>query len=152
MRSKWLRILVPVGALLALVFALSSCGGDNEETSGEEQAGIPEEFAAPTAAPDDAQQGGDLTVLFESDIDYMDPGAAYYQPTYTVDFATLRQLLSWQPDDVEEPTPDLADGEPEISDDSKTVTFHIKSGIRFSPPVNREVTSADIKYAIERSL
>jgi peptide/nickel transport system substrate-binding protein len=27
---------------------------------------------------------------------------------------------------------------------------HIKHGVRFSPPVNREVTSADVAYAIER--
>ena len=35
--------------------------------------GIPSEFAAPTAAPDDARTGGDLTVLAAGDIDYMDP-------------------------------------------------------------------------------
>ena len=32
------------------------------------------------------------------------------------------------------------------------MTYKINSGIKFSPPVNREVTSADVKYAIERSL
>ena len=26
----------------------------------------------------------------------------------------------------------------------------IRTGVKFSPPVNREVTSADVKYAIER--
>ncbi len=46
------------------------------------------------------------------DIDYMDPGAAYYQPTYTVTKAVYRGLLTGQPDDVKEPTPDLAEGEP----------------------------------------
>jgi len=152
MRLKRLRMLVAAGALLPFVFALSSCGGDGDGGGGTENTGIPAEFAAATAAPDSAQQGGDLTMLFEGDIDYMDPGAAYYQVTYIIDFATLRQVLSWQPDDVDKPTPDIVDGEPEISDDNKTVTFHIKPGIRFSPPVNREVTSADVKYAIERSL
>ena len=39
----------------------------------------------------------------------MDPGAAYYQFTYMVTQATHRNLLSWAPDDVEEPTPDLAE-------------------------------------------
>ena len=52
----------------------------------------------------------------------------------------------------------MADGEPTISSDDKTVTFKIKPGIRYSPPlgggtgVNRAVTSADVKYAIERGL
>ena len=39
-----------------------------------------------------------------------------------------------------------------MSSDNKTVTFHLRSGVKFSPPVNREVTSKDVKYAIERSI
>ena len=39
---------------------------------------------------------------------------------------------------------------PTVSKDGKTVTVHLRNGVRFSPPVNREVTSADVKYAIER--
>ena len=45
----------------------------------------------------------------------------------------------------------LAAGPPEISSDSKTVTVKLKEGVKFSPPVNREVTSEDVKYAFERS-
>ena len=37
-----------------------------------------------------------------------------------------------------------------ISGDGKTITVHIRKGVHFSPPVNREVTSADVAYAIER--
>ena len=44
----------------------------------------------------------------------------------------------------------MASGPPEISDGNKTVTVHLKEGIHFSPPVNREVTSEDVAYAIER--
>ena len=40
---------------------------------------------------------------------------------------------------------------PKISTGGKTMTVHIRQGVRFGPPVNREVTSADVKYAIERS-
>ena len=39
---------------------------------------------------------------------------------------------------------------PTVSDKGKLVTVHLRSGVRFSPPVNRDVTSADVKYAIER--
>ncbi len=38
-----------------------------------------------------------------------------------------------------------------ITDGGKTVTIHIHPGVHFSPPVNREVTSADVAYAIERA-
>ena len=46
--------------------------------------------------------------------------------------------------------PTWPSGPPEISSDNKTVTVHLKEGIHFSPPVNREVTSEDVAYAIER--
>ena len=49
------------------------------------------------------------------------------------------------------PVPDLADGEPEISSDNKTITVKIKKGVKYAPPVDREVTSKDVKYAIERA-
>jgi len=136
------------GVALSLVTGLSACGGGNGESS----VGARAKFPPPTAAPDNAQQGGTLNVLAAGDVDHIDPGAAYYQFTYMVTSATQRALLSWAPDDTTEPTPDLADGQPEISSDNRTITFHLKTGIKFSPPVNREVTSADVKYAIERAL
>ena len=40
---------------------------------------------------------------------------------------------------------------PEISEDGKTVTVKIKKGVMFSEPVSREVTSADVRYGIERA-
>ena len=46
--------------------------------------------------------------------------------------------------------PDLAATAPTVSDDGKTVTVKLRPGVHFSPPVKREVTSADVKYAIER--
>ncbi len=149
MRLKWIRLLIPVGALVAFALALSSCGDDDGGDSG--TAAVPEEFAPVSAAPDGAKEGGELTVLAAGDIDYMDPGAAYYQFTYMVTQATHRNLLNWQPDDVNEPTPDLAEEEPQIADDGLTIEFTIHDGVRFSPPVDREVTAADVEYAIERS-
>ena len=150
MRLKWVRLLVPVGALLAFVLALSSCGGD-DDGGGEATAGTPaEQYPPVSAAPDDAKQGGELTVLNAGDIDYMDPGAAYYQNTYMITLAGHRTLMTWPPDEVEYPTPDLAESEPEISDDGLTIEFTIRDGVRFSPPVDREVTAADVEYAIER--
>jgi peptide/nickel transport system substrate-binding protein len=149
MRSKLLWVLVP-GVLLALALAISACGSDNGGSS--ESSAVENKFPPPTSAPSDAQKGGELQVLFAGDVDYIDPGAAYYQPTYMIDAATQRQLQGWQPDDVQKPTPDIATAEPEISSDGLTITFNLKSGIKFSPPVNREVKCDDFKYAIERGL
>jgi peptide/nickel transport system substrate-binding protein len=45
---------------------------------------------------------------------------------------------------------DLATAVPKPTDGGKTYTFHLKSGVKFAPPVNRAVTSKDIKYALQR--
>ncbi len=154
MRSKLVRLLIP-GVLVALLgLALASCGSSSNESTTE----AAKKFAPVSAPPDNAKKGGTLNVIAAGDVDYIDPGAAYYQFTYMETEATQRSLLGWQPDDATDPSPDLAEGEPTISSDNKTVTFKIKPGIRYSPPlgggtgVKRPVKSADVKYAIERGL
>jgi peptide/nickel transport system substrate-binding protein len=145
MRRMLLRLTLPV--LVALFAAgVTACGGDD---NGDATAG---EFEPPTEAPDDAVQGGTLEVLASGDVDYIDPGAAYYQYSYQIDFATQRPLFSWPPPEVRTPQPDFAAEEPEISDDGKSVTITVRDDVRFSPPVDRVATSADVKYAIERGL
>jgi peptide/nickel transport system substrate-binding protein len=68
-----------------------------------------------------------------------------------VAYATNRTLYSFKPNDSVKPVPDLAEGEPQISADNKTITVHIKKGIKYAPPVNREVKAQDVKYAFERA-
>ena len=46
--------------------------------------------------------------------------------------------------------PDLATDLGKISNGGKTYTFKIKQGVKFGPPLNRQITSADFKFAIER--
>ena len=48
------------------------------------------------------------------------------------------------------PVPDLATSIPKPTNGGLTYTFKLKKGIKFGPPVNREITSKDFKYAIER--
>ena len=40
---------------------------------------------------------------------------------------------------------------PEISEDKKSVTVTLKKGVKFAPPVNREIQAKDVKYAFERA-
>src|SRR5213078_376778 len=49
------------------------------------------------------------------------------------------------------PVPDLASAPPTISADRRTITIPLRSGVRFAPPVDREVVAADVKYAFERA-
>ena len=140
--------LVPLFAL-ALVSAvlLAACG--DEGGSSDTQT---DEFTPLTAAPEGAKPGGELTVIAASDVDYIDPGASYYQFSYMVTSATQSSLVGWAPPDVEQPSPLLAESLPTVSEDGKTITYKLRDDVMYSPPVDRAATAADVKYAIERSL
>ena len=85
-----------------------------------------------------------------TDFEHIDPGQAYSILDYEVVDATQRPLYSYKPNTFSNPSPDMASGPAQISADGKTITIQIRKGVHFSPPVNREVTSADVAYAIER--
>jgi peptide/nickel transport system substrate-binding protein len=133
------RTAVVVGmAAGALALVAAGCGGGS--TSGVQG-------ASHTLVQ--GKKGGTITMLSNGDVDHIDPGQAYYQFTYAITYITQRPLLAYKPNSVK-PVPDLAASMPTVSKDGLTVTVHIRHGIKFSPPVNREVTSADVKYAMER--
>jgi peptide/nickel transport system substrate-binding protein len=95
-------------------------------------------------------RGGQLTVYNASDFGSFDPAEAGSTLDSEIIGATQRPLFSYLPDQTETLSPDLASGPALISNGGRTVTVHIRAGVRFSPPVDREVTSADVAYAIER--
>ncbi len=67
--------------------------------------------------------------------------------------ATLRTLVGFRHINGpagEQLVPDLATSVPAPTDGGLTYTFHLKSDIKFAPPVNREITSYDIAYAFQR--
>jgi peptide/nickel transport system substrate-binding protein len=129
------------GIVAALALAVTNCGGGG-------QADTPEKSdSAPKQAP---KTGGKLSVLWANDIDLIDCGESYYQVGWMVCWATQRPLYNYKPDQGTKMVADLAEGDPQVSTDGKTVTVKIRSGVKFSPPVNREVVAADVKYAIER--
>jgi peptide/nickel transport system substrate-binding protein len=141
-------------ALLAgvLVLGLAACGSGSGSISGSSGIKAPPGVQTPfTESQTGGVRGGTLTVLNHEDFEHLDPGQAYFSIDYEAMYATQRPLYSYKPNTFAAPTPDLASGPPEISADRKTVTVHIRSGVHFSPPVDREVTSADVAYAIERA-
>jgi peptide/nickel transport system substrate-binding protein len=127
---------------------LAACGGSDNGGGSSGGGGGSATTQSKIAA---GKKGGSLTFLAAADVDWMDPGQTYYTFGYEVAYAVNRTLYSFKPDDSIKPVPDLATGPPEISADNKTVTVHIKKGIKYAPPVNREIKAADIKYAFERA-
>jgi peptide/nickel transport system substrate-binding protein len=136
-----------VALLAALSLGVAACGGDDNE--GDQAESTPAGQQG-NANPGGGKPGGKLTMLWSGDVDYVDCGQAYAQWTYIICYATQRPLYSYKPDDGVNMVPDLAEAMPEVSEDGKTVTVKIRTGVKFSPPVDREVTSKDVKYGIER--
>jgi peptide/nickel transport system substrate-binding protein len=127
-------------ALIAsAALAAPGCGGDNGP-------------ANKRAGDGAAQRGGVVTVLSLGDVTSLDPGAWYYAFDYqALAQPTQRALYGFEPA-ATTPSPDLAAAMPRTSADGRTVTIKIKPNIRYSPPLqDRTVTSADVKYAIERT-
>ena len=139
-RLRLSALLLSLVGILALVAA--GCGGSDNEDPGS---------GSDDTAPVEGKQGGALTFLAAADVDYIDPGQTYYSFAYMIQYAVNRPLYSFSPEDTDTARPDLAEGDPQISEDNKTITVKIKKGIKYSPPVNREVKSADVKYAMERA-
>jgi peptide/nickel transport system substrate-binding protein len=136
---QWTIIL---GVLLALTLGVAACGGDDDSGGGEQ--------GTSQGTPAEGKKGGKLTALWASDVDFIDPGITYYQVGNIVVRATQSSLYLPKVDDASTAEPILAESDPDVTEDGCTVTVKIKPGVKFSPPVNREVTSKDVKYAIER--
>jgi peptide/nickel transport system substrate-binding protein len=141
----------------------SSGGGSSSQSSSSSSGGVQ---SIPLKAGEDPtgqvltgstkKRGGTLTVYSSEDFEHLDPGESYFTQDYGVDYVTQRALFAYMPNTENQVSPDLATELPTtanggITDGGKTVTVHIRSGVHFSPPVNREVTSADVAYAIERA-
>ena len=151
--------LLLFGLVAVASLALTACGSSRSRTASSTQISRQQTTYRPrVTAPANAARGGTLTVIANGDVDYIDPGAAYYQPTYMLDLAADSPLMGWPPHDTAAPVPLLAAGQPVISNGGKTITFHIKTNVRYSPPLgggrgwNKPVVSQDVKYAIERGL
>lgn len=135
MRALLLGVL---SVTVALVLAACGSGDDNGGSAATVDGGA------------DGRRGGTLTLLTSQDVQSLDPGVTYSSLDLALLAATQRTLYSYAPDDPSGLVPDLAAGPPAVSDGGRTLTVRIREMVRFGPPVNRAVTSRDVKYAIER--
>ena len=98
----------------------------------------------------EGERGGTLTVVSLEGSPDLDPARINDVYGRMIARAVHRTPYSFRPDREAGPQPDLAEGTPEISNDSRRVRITIRSGVHFSPPVNREVTARDVAYGIAR--
>ncbi len=148
-RGTATAVVVALAALLALALGLAACGGD---TSGG--------GSSPTSSSDTPTQGGTLTLSYLTEPSSLDPAIAWNVIDWQIEHDIYQGLLQYAPKPGEAGTeliPCLATEVPStanggISADGKVYTFHLRTGVKFQPPVNREVTAEDFKYSFERMM
>ena len=129
--------------LVAMAVALGAvgCGGDDGDegaTQGEVKKGGIYRVSAPS---------------FEF-VNAFDPTGEYLGDAWGIYTNMLiRTLVNYKHTagaDGNEIVADLATEVPEPTDVGRRYTFKLKDGIRFGPPLDREITSRDVAYAFER--
>jgi peptide/nickel transport system substrate-binding protein len=152
-----LRTILLTVLAAATMTALAACGSSSSSSSSSSgtassgSSGLPAGVKNPVnESLTGGKQGGVLNDVQSEDFEHLDPGQAYFQLDYQITNSTQRALYSYKPNTFSQTTPDLAEGEPKLSDGNKLITINIRKGVHFSPPVNREVTAADVEYAIDR--
>ncbi|HEY3612486.1 MAG TPA: ABC transporter substrate-binding protein [Gaiellales bacterium] len=102
-------------------------------------------------------RGGTYRVEWESSFDFtsgFDPTGEYSTQAFGLYSNLLvRTLVGY--DHVAGPAgnvlvPDLATSLGTVSNGGRRYTFTLKSGVRFGPPLNRQITSQDVAYAFRR--
>jgi oligopeptide transport system substrate-binding protein len=136
-----LALLVAVG-VAAGSLALGACGGSS-----------PSATSSPAARG--PQRGGSLNIAWNAEPASLDPAIAYNLIDWQIAHDVFDTLYEWVPKPGAAGTqlePGLAAAMPTISSDGKTYTIPLKQGIKFQPPINREVTAEDYKYSFERMM
>jgi peptide/nickel transport system substrate-binding protein len=99
----------------------------------------------------DGVRGGTLRVLTAEPNPTLDTAVFYYPAIARAYARTLYGYnLAGPPEQKTVPVPDIADGPAQLSADRRSYTFRLRAGVRYAPPVNREVTAADFITAIQR--
>jgi len=132
-----------VGLALALALVAAACGGGDDEGGGggEQQT--------------TAEKGGVLRTAI-SDFGFtngFDPTGEYVAVAIGLYGAMSRTLMGTKhiaDAPGNELFPDLAAAAPEISSDGLKYTFKLKPGVKWAPPLDRDVTSKDVAYAFQR--
>ena len=94
------------------------------------------------------KQGGQMTITYKDDISTLDPQIGYDWQNWSMIKSLFDGLMDYKPGTTEL-IPDLAESY-EVSADGLAYTFKLRKGVKFHN--GRELTSADIKYSIERAV
>jgi len=138
-----LAVVLAVTVSAAVALGLSGCGGTSGSSS------------SPASSAASPKKGGELVVAFQADPTSLDPAIAWNVSDWSVEDVIFESLYRYPSKPGVEGTkliPWLAAELPTISDDGTVYTIPLKKGIKFQPPVSREVTAEDFRYSFERMM
>ncbi|CAN5724562.1 ABC transporter substrate-binding protein [soil metagenome] len=161
MRHK--RFLGLSSLLVTLAMVAAACGGGGGG-GGESQGANAGAGSGSVFGGTKVTQGGTMKWASIGDVDYMDPGQAYTVTYFAyLNRGVLRTLMTYpgvtDPAEQIKVIPDLAESAGKPNSDFTQWTYKIKDGVKFGPALGgqkvpgvtgEEITSEDIKYAIER--
>jgi peptide/nickel transport system substrate-binding protein len=156
MRTPKTMGLAALGAAAAL--ALAACGGSSGGSSGGGSGGSGSTAAAGFNAAitkvvnPSTHKGGTLTFGDSSTTDSTDPGNTYYAFSWNLTRFYTMPLMTYKSCPGKcglQVVPDLATGPGVVTDNGLTWTYHIQPDVKFEDGTT--VTSADVKYAVERT-
>jgi oligopeptide transport system substrate-binding protein len=121
-----------LSALVAAVILLLTTSGCGDVSSAAEP--------GPTPSP-----GGTYVIPLEDDPPGIEPSSAYDSTSILVNHQVFQGLVRWETgsDGVVRGVPGLAESW-SPNDDATVWTFTLRKGVRFQPPVGREVTAQDV--------
>jgi len=131
LKSHWRGLFAVVAILVVAGLVLGACGGSTDDTSGTTDQGTP-------------KPGGTYNFAIGSEPISIEPLNTQESEGAQVEHQLFQGLyiLKLQPDGTTIGVPDLAE-KTEMNADGSVFTFTIKQGVKFGPPVNREVTAQD---------
>jgi peptide/nickel transport system substrate-binding protein len=151
-KKAWYRVFA---AVVAVMLVAAACGGGDDD-DGDAAPGGEEET-------EELQSGGTLRIAGTSDVDFMDPAAAYYTLSSTLMRGTMRQLNTYPNvadlDAQNELVGDLATDAGTPNEDNTVWSYTLKDGVMFGPALGgeeiegvtgEEIVCDDIKYGLER--
>jgi len=146
--TKHTAMALTLALALLIVASLAACGGSSSSGGS----------ASPTS--DAPVMGGTMTLSYLTEPSSLDPAVAWNAIDWQIEHSVYQGLLQYAPkpgDAGNVLVPCLATEVPSttnggVSADGKTYTFKLRSGVKFQPPVNREVTATDFKYSFERMM
>nr|WP_240529624.1 ABC transporter substrate-binding protein [Streptomyces mangrovisoli] len=149
MRRSALAVIAAIGSASLLVAGCSKAD-DSKDDTGTKSAGANAATKGIVNASD--KKGGTLTYELSDVPDSFDPGNTYYAYMYNFSRLYARPLMTFEPGAGTKGNtlvPDLAASKGVSSDGGKTWTYKLRSGLKYQD--GSSITSADVKYAVERS-